>query len=394
MTTNLKVIELRGRGRPLGESHGEALRDLIRNHVQTSHDLYRDTLGAVADRPALLELSLKNAWILKRFSPIHYEELEGIAKGADVPLSEIFLINTFLELEDLKAPLLSHKLLPPNITPSPPKATEKKSGAAHPGPSSHPAAKAVTSSTSFNVKGRAASESLPLLGQTWDMEERMAPYGVVLKIICPDRRKVMVLTLAGVLGLCGLNDYGIALAANKLVALDAKEGVIQPVLVRKCLEQPRVGDSLGVLALAPRASSMAWQLSCGDGAAFCLETTATRQALLPFKSSLAHANHFLDPHLATDEAPGWLTHGGTWVRGDVAQERLDDFKGRIDVELLKTLCQDHLNNPLGICAHASDGSSELPKVATVAAVIMEPNSAAMHVSGPNPCLNVFETLSL
>jgi hypothetical protein len=494
MTTNLKVLQLKGRGLALGEAHGEALRDLIRNHVHVFNEIHLGPSGLSLERSALLELSLKNAWILKRFSPVHYEELEGIAKGSNLPLSDILLINTFLELEDLKAPELAHKLLPPgsnghsfspasipaSVSASRARKTDPKispqngpgpdssaaslqsgarsgtssaqngpsaegasaasgpvgppgpakngpggepvsdagaanrepdnpSGPAKNGPRPRPLVNSAKSgpgfsipfhkspvgSTSFNVKARASSEAKPLIGQTLDLDARMSPFSVILKITGPDRRKIIILTLAGILGLCGLNDYGIAMVSNKLAAKDAGEGVIQSVLARKCLEQARIGDALGVLALAPRASAMAWQLSGGDGGAFCLETTAKRRALVDFRHSLAHANHFLEPHLAEEEeARGWLTHGGTWVRAQAAQDRLDDYKGRIGVETLKTLCQDHLNNPLGICAHPSGPDSGLPNVSTVAAVIMEPSNAVMHACGPHPCQNVFQTISL
>ena len=104
MTANLKVIELRGRGSALGQAHGEALRDLIRAHVRAFNEIHREALGTIADRASLVELSLKNALIIKRFSPFHFDELDGISKGAAVPFNDILLINTFLQLEDLLAP--------------------------------------------------------------------------------------------------------------------------------------------------------------------------------------------------------------------------------------------------------------------------------------------------
>ena len=110
--TTVKIVEIKGRGRTLGRAHGEALREPIRGFAATAHEIHQVNLGGGVDRAELLEIALKNAWRLKRFSPVLYEELEGIAEGAGVPIGDVLLINSFLELEDLRAPALGRRLSP------------------------------------------------------------------------------------------------------------------------------------------------------------------------------------------------------------------------------------------------------------------------------------------
>jgi isopenicillin-N N-acyltransferase-like protein len=364
--TTIKVVELSGQGRDLGRAHGESLREQITEFCETIFEVYKAKLRPSIDRSDLIELSMKNAWILKRYSPSLYEEIEGIAEGANRSLSEVLLINSFLEIEDLISPQVSHKLLSPKMK----------------------------GCTTFNVRSRASSNSIPILGQTYDMESYFGRYNTLLKIKAPDSRSFLIYSLAGVLGLNGLNSDGVALVINKLVGVDSREGVIYPFLVRQALSQKNISEALGSLLFAPRASSMCWQLSSQEGVSFCLETTAAKYAILPFRDSLAHTNHFLDPYLKNFEAEGWLTTGSTFVRLQVAQEYLDDFCGRIEVEGLKNLCQNHVSRPGSICCHASPDQPDYVTYQTISAVIIEPTNGIIHLSGPNPCQNVFQTISL
>ncbi|MDR1656597.1 MAG: C45 family peptidase [Deltaproteobacteria bacterium] len=364
--SQIRVLELKGEGLALGRAHGESLRELIGEFCETAHEIHQENLAGSIDRNDLIELVMKNAWILNRTSPILYQELTGVAQGANRSVSEILLINSVLEIEDLKSPPLNRKLL----------------------------AREPAGCTSFNIKPRASANHIPILGQTFDMEKYYARFNTVLKIKGPDGRSRLVYTLAGVLGLNGLNSDGLALVINKLVADDSREGVIYPFLVRMALDHSKIGNSIGTLSFAPRASSMCWQVSSAEGVAFCLETTSRSRAYITFRDAQAHTNHFLDPFLRERESPGWLTHGGTFVRLQVTQDYLDDFHGRLDVEGLKELCRNHINQPRSICAHGLPGESDYFSYATIAAVIMEPTNGIMHISGIYPCENIFQTLSL
>ncbi|MDR1309919.1 MAG: C45 family autoproteolytic acyltransferase/hydrolase [Deltaproteobacteria bacterium] len=357
-------LELSGQGRPLGQAHGEHFRDRIREFSSTLADLNLSNIPARLSRQDLADLCMGNVPHMARYSPVLFEELEGIAEGAGLGLADVLMLNCFLELNDLRAPMVTGRVV-----------SSRDWGC-----------------TSFNLKPRATEGGQPLLGQTYDMERYFADFNAILRIAGPGGHARLVFTLCGVLGLNGLNPF-LAVAINKLVPTDSRAGVIYPMLVRQALDQERVGDALSALAFAHRASGMCFQLSSPDGLAFCLETTAARHDLLDFRHGLAHSNHYLSPALRPLEAD-WLTQGGSFVRLQVAQELLDDFQGRISLDHLKGLCADHRNHPRGVCAHALDHEGPHEAMATIAAVIMEPKAGILHFAGCHPCQQTFSSYGL
>jgi isopenicillin-N N-acyltransferase-like protein len=363
---SVSYLELKGQGRALGQAHGEHFRPLIRKFVETFAELNLKNIPSKISKGDLVDLSLANVPYLSRSAPVLFEEMTGIAEGAKVSLADIVFINSFLELNDIRAPLVSHRLTSP-----------RNWGGC----------------TSFNLKPRATEAGKPYVGQTYDMEEYFAEYNAVLKITSPNGRVKLIYTLAGILGLAGINDYQVALTINKLVSTDSRAGVIYPLLIRKALDQERLGDAFAALAFAPRASGMCYQLSSADGLAFCLETTASKYAVIDFRHSQAHTNHYLDPLLKPLEAD-WLTQGGSFVRLQVARELLDDFRGRVSVDHLKSVCAEHKNYPRSVCSHAIEGEPDYERMATIAAVIFEPSMGIMHFAGCHPCQQTFTSFSL
>lgn len=90
----------------------------------------------------------------------------------------------------------------------------------------------------------------------------------------------------------------------------------------------------------------------------------------------------------------WLTQGGSYVRLQVAQELLDDFQGRVSLDHLKELCQDHKNRPRSVCAHPGENEQEHEAMATISAVVYQPSLGLMHYADLFPCQETFTTFSL
>jgi isopenicillin-N N-acyltransferase-like protein len=358
-------LELKGQGRPLGQAHGEHFRSSIKRFTETIAEINLKNISVKISKADLVDLCLRNIPHLSRFSPVLFEEMSGLAEGANVSIADIILINCFLELNDLRAPLVTKRIVSNNLW----------------------------GCTSFNLKPRTTKAGQALLGQTYDMEKYFADFNLILKLTSPSGQTKLVYSLTGVLGLAGLNSSGLAVVINKLVPTDSKAGVIYPFLIRQALDQEIIGNALSSIAFVPRASGMCYQISSADGLAFCLETTAQKFALVDFRYGLAHTNHYLDSSLKPLEAD-WLTQGGSFVRLQVAQELLDDFQGNLTLDHLKSLCMDHKNYPRSICAHPLENDQEHEAMATIAAVIFEPNIGTMHFADCFPCQQTFTTFSL
>ncbi|MDR1947706.1 MAG: C45 family peptidase, partial [Desulfovibrio sp.] len=185
------------------------------------------------------------------------------------------------------------------------------------------------------------------------------------------------------------NAAGLGLVINKLVASDARPGVIYPFIVRKALAAERIGDALGSVIFSPRAAGMTYQLA-GSDVNFCAETSAGRYELLDIDGALAHTNHWLGPSMRKFETAGWLSHAGSMVRRQVAAAFLKKHMGRITPELLQELTREHGNYPRSICAHGFAGEDEKSAFHTIFAVIMDPAARRMDLCPGNPCETAYE----
>ncbi|MDF2610724.1 MAG: hypothetical protein K0R92_2198 [Lachnospiraceae bacterium] len=360
----IPVIELQGTSYEIGYQHGSILKDKILDFYNTAFELHIHNLLVSANKETLLAFCRRNIGYLKKYSAELYEELQGIADGSGLTLEDIVFLNSFLELEDIRPAELGAKLLSTRLW----------------------------GCTSFNVLPEASKDGKPYVGQTFDMEKYYSKYNVILKIHPKEGPDEIVYSLAGVLGLNGMNSNGIAVSINKLVANDAREGVIYPFIIRKALSTIRVGDAFGAIVFTQRASGVNYQLTCKEGISWCIETSAGYYSLLPIQGAIAHTNHYLAECMRKYETPNWLTHGGSYVRHQVSSKILRDNLGKIDVELLKKLTSNHTNYPRCICAHGFDGQEENDAFTTIAAMIYDTTDGIMHVCHENPCTYEYKTI--
>ncbi|MBC3888852.1 acyl-CoA--6-aminopenicillanic acid acyl-transferase [Acetobacterium paludosum] len=362
----MPVIELSGTSYDIGYQHGTILKNQIHDFYNTIFELHMRNITAATDKNTLLDYTGKNIGFLKNYSVELYEELQGIADGSGLAFEEIVFLNSFLELEDIRPPELGGKLL----------------------------SKRLWGCTSFNILPQASKDNKPYVGQTFDMEQYYSKYNIVLKIHPKQGPDQLVYSMAGILGLNGMNSNGIALSINKIVANDARFGVLYPLIIRKALAQVRVGDAFGAIVFTERAAGINYQLSCKDGVAWCIEASATDYDLIPIQGAIAHTNHYLSARMRKFETANWLSHGGSYVRHQVSSNILAEHLGKIDIELIKTVTRDHTNYPRCICAHGFEEENEMDAFATVAAVIYDTAEGIMYVCHENPCTNEYVQIKL
>ncbi|MHC1711327.1 MAG: C45 family autoproteolytic acyltransferase/hydrolase [Solidesulfovibrio sp.] len=366
MPTAIPVLALAGTPYARGLAHGKAMQERIVSFAASVTAVHQaNNTYLTAERSALLAFCMRNLGFLEKFSPELMEEMRGIADGAGVPFEEIVYLNSFLELEDLRAPGLGAKILPDSLW----------------------------GCTTFNVTTKAGADGRALIGQTFDMERYYEQYLCILRIKSETGPEVLALSFAGVLGLCGINAAGVGVVINKIAATDARPGVIYPFVLRKALGAERIGDALGAVIFSPRATGINYQLA-GGGIAFCAETSATSYELLSIDGAIAHTNHYVGQTMRRFETPNWLSHGGSMVRKLVADEFLATRRGELSPEALKALSRDHTNHPRCICAHGFPGEGADTAFHTVFGVVMDPAAGWFEACPGNPCENEYRRYAL
>jgi len=339
----IEVWHLTGTPYEMGRQHGETLAEGARAMCDTRMALcLRAAPGA--SREALLKLAAESLPVFADFAPDTYEEFRGIADGAGLSESELYIGNGYTDFVDLV-----RRRYPP----------------AH-------------ECTAFAVTQTAAADGLTYVGQTWDMHASAFPYVVAL-----DRRPAtgpasMTLTTTGCLSLIGLNEAGIAIGNNNLAPRDAGPGVMYLAMIHTALAQETFEDAVKAVTHAPRMSGHHYYLGGPQGQFAAIETTRQRHALLRPRPSgvYAHANHYNDEELAAHVGQ---TPGEASLRRESRMwEMLEEGAGCLGQGEALRLLADH-EGP--ICCHPNEPEGGR----TCAGVVMCPQQRAIWLSKGNPC---------
>ena len=137
----------------------------------------------------------------------------------------------------------------------------------------------------------------PLLGQTMDLPVHLDGSQVAIRTTYPEGTSVVLLTSAGLIGLCGASSGGFAVCVNALTTLDhSSTGLPVAFVIRGALAQPDVDSAVDFIRSVPHASGQHYAVvghrADGSVATTSLEASGSGvvTAATP-DSTFAHTNH-------------------------------------------------------------------------------------------------------
>lgn len=345
----MRVVEMNPAATPRqwGRAHGESLRQEIAEIAEIRLALCRQ-LGGFEDTEALLALARRHMAVLSAFDRDLHEEVLGIAEGSGVDLGRVVILNHFTDLRDL----------------GPAQAGEHGSEEED-----------CTTALVRTPEGM-------LLGQTWDMHGSAADYVVMIHVpACGDVPEAWLLSIAGCVGMTGMNAHGVGVTINNLLSLDARVGVVWPALVRRLLREPDAPSAHKVLMGAPVGSGHYYVVADAEGA-FGVETSGQHKRLV-FQGADGphiHTNHCLDAtiHACSTVAPESTTHSRyAHLQQSIEARAIDSMAD------LWSRFADHTGYPHSICTHLA--TPEAPHaIATCGGLVMNLSARAMW--GAQGCL--------
>ena len=329
----LPVIDMRGSPRDLGRAHGEQARSLI----QQSRDAWRDAMAKAGHEPDVLVVTLSKETGFRAAVGHHLpgllEEVAGLAESTGLTDDEIFAMNCLDEAWWWGNP-------PPGCS----------------------------------TVAIGAGETRPAVcGQNMDLDDWMDGTQVVLRTSPTDGVRQLMLSRAGMVGLCGVNDAGVAVLVNTLPQLPvSSNGVPVAFVLRAALAAKGVNEAATILQRLPHASGQAYTLA-SSGGVIGLECAAgvaveyINDAELP--ADRWHTNHPLAAATDADPEPD-------------SQERmdaLDDTAPEVDtVDAVKQLLAD---GDSGICMFAERWPGPWLTFGSIAVELSDPPAA--HIA-PGP----------
>ena len=334
---------LQGTHREIGRQHGEALRSMIRAHLELiyTQGAQRSNLAPETAR----RWALTFGPMIGEAAPHFLEEIEGVAEGAGVERSEALLLQVRQEVAHVA-----------------------RFGAVD------------LECTSFAVSGPYTRAGTTFAGQNADLAGGVEAFSAVLTFAVTGKPAVMMLVPAGQISYLGVSSEGLSADANFLRSAGWRTGFPRYLLTRLAIEQPTLKAAVDAALTPRRASSRNLLLADRAGAMVDIETTAQEHGLQWGDGCLVHANHHVVPGMACHETatPDELHNSG--CRQDRIAALMEEHRGRIDAAVLKTVLRDHANRPHSICAHPGERVSY-----SFASIVSDLEAGAMEVAVGPPC---------
>lgn len=254
--------------RAWGRLHGETFRREIHALTKIRVDLSM-SVGVFETEQEVFDVAQRHLAVLEAYDRDLFEELMGIAEGAECTPEMIVVVNHYTDLRDID-------------------------------PGNGGSREADTDDGCTAVYARA--QSTTLLGMTWDTHGSATDFTVLLGV--PARvvdgvevPAMWLLTIMGCLGMTGFNARGHGVVINNLKSVDARVGVVWPAIIRKQLRGASAREGQRVLAQTTLASGHHYLMADAQGEGVGVETSGERAEVV-FDSArdgaaFLHTNHCL-----------------------------------------------------------------------------------------------------
>lgn len=353
----IRLTPLFGDPTHMGRLHGAAFHNEIRDYTADRVGIVGS--GTWSGRPATRDDALALADRMlpahEAYAPDLHAEMLGMAEAAGITPAEAVIVGGFTDFVDTVR-ALGHSELP------------------------------VEDDCTAVIVPDHRSDGMGFLAQTWDMHDSATDHVVMLDVQ-PDRGvRSLVFSTVGCLGQIGMNEAGIAVGINNLVASDGRIGVTWPFVVRKALQQTDLEAAVACVLDADLAGAHSFLLFASDGRGCVVEAMPSHREVFPLAGEvLVHTNHCLVPTTIRFEAerPDDL-QASSWGRLQRAAELL--ATGTVDIDRLMAMTRD----PESICR-----TSEPPHhVESCGAAIMRPGTGELWACWGLPSENEFERFDL
>ncbi len=342
----------------IGQQYGESCSQLIKQNHEYSYQRLRAHTG-VSSQEVEDKVLQYRPYVLQ-YAPFLDEEIQGLAEGSGLSLTEAYFLQLRAELEVSFLP--------------------------------QPTPTAGMECTTFIVRPGASRDGKPLAGQNADLPDFYAKISIVMEIASPGQPSILMVTPAGQVSYIGINNAGMCAFANYVTCGGWRPGFPRYFLSRLALTQGNVPDAELLLTPIYRASSRNLLMLDAAGEAADLEFAVAKTGKLDCSGDIfVHSNHFLDPGLEDEECSPPKELSNSRIRLERLSHLLQDYHGQLDTDLMKILLRDRGTYPDTLSIEPGDDPDS--DYITIASVIAEPAFNRIWATAGPPSLNEYQQFS-
>ncbi|KAF2093449.1 isopenicillin-N N-acyltransferase [Rhizodiscina lignyota] len=251
------MLEIHCSGTPyeIGLQHGRAAAPQISGTINFYAGLFRD--NAKLDWPAVTKTAMDFEPVIKKKWPAYWEEMQGVADGADKTLADIIAINVRTEI--------NFGLFTDGCT-----------------------------ALSWKTSGGKS-----WLAQNWDWQEAQKPNIVVLHIEQEGKPSIKMVSEAGLIGKIGLNSKGVGICLNAIRAKGMDITRIPCHLgLRLALESESKEEAVAKLEKYDVASACHYLLADAKDGGIGIEWSSVdgKKIEMDTQGRVFHSNHYVKTH--------------------------------------------------------------------------------------------------
>ncbi len=343
----MKVFTANGSPHEIGIALGFQARFLVRKQLA----LYKEHWQKLTrlSWSASLVLTPPFEKMAQKYTPDAFAELAGIAIGAGVSPRELFLVNSFEEIDALSG--------------------RQKKGAEH--------------CTTLMVIGAHMQDGRPRIAHNEDWVWFDKDFAYMARVYPKKGPSFLSITFGGLLPNYGVNEHGIAQVCDSLVATDERVGVPRLLMTRGVLGARTLEEAMRLVTNVHRSGGYNHVMMDSHGRGVNFEASAIKQVARPLQGFSVHTNFYQDQNLAKSEL-----HMRTYSRyrcfraQEILARQVHKAAGVVEEDLFAVL-SDHQNQPESVCRHFRSGSGDYDQ--TIASHIIDPVRRSITVRTGNPC---------
>ncbi len=343
----MRVLSFRGTpkemGRAFGESCREQVAELYARRVQNAIAQALKYGGRGVSEREVLGAAAQSLGPTRAYDPRAFEELEGIAQGSNMTVTQILAMNGLTDLRDVL--------------------------------SWYGDLESLGGCSSFVIQRDGTAGGEVLCGQTWDLATDNLPFVLGVHRAPDQGPETWCLTTVGCLSLIGLNGEGIAVGTTNIRTTDARPGVTYLSLIHKALGASSLEEAARAITEAERAGAHYYYICDAHGRAVALECSARSFTRVDVgRGAYVHTNHCLIEENVAIQGHNPLANSV------YRQERLLDLasSGGVGVEQAMGFLGDREGGALAILRDDVDG------INTNGAVVMAPERGMIWACQGHP----------
>ena len=336
----MRILDLTGSPAAMGNAHGAAHAEEIRTYAAERVRLAGSEFwaGGEIGRGDVLDIARSCLPAHEAHSASLYAEMCGIAEGAGITPEEAVVVGGFTDFVDTVRAVVG---------------------------GSHPDEVVEDDCTAFIVPDHRC-DGRGFYGQTWDMHDSATEHVVLLRVQPEDGPAALVFTTTGCVGQIGMNEAGVCVGINNLVATDGCPGVMWTSVVRDALMQDSAVAARDAILAAGLAGAHSFLVFDAGGEGHMIEAFPTAGPTVTLDDdALVHTNHALWAEAVAREAP--------------KNEVLKDSSTRRRARALELLDRDGIDEHVLMAVTRDEGaicqvSREPFHIESSGAVVMRPST--------------------